>query len=115
MSRTYRRKGVKHCNMYFTDLEYFVSDYVLVEYAGGFHRNVRVPYEKDSKEYKKGLARFHSDGATHNFKEPGPSWFRNMTNTRPLRQQGRQEIQKWMRNEEYEPLIDAMGHLEYWT
>ena len=110
MSRTYRRKGTKHCNMYFTDFDYYVSDYVFIE-----HIYTRVPYEKDSKEYKKGLARFHSDGATHNFKEPGPSWFRRLFNTKPLRQQGRREINKWMRNEEYEPLIDAMGHLPYWT
>jgi hypothetical protein len=110
MSRTFRRKGGRSNGR--IDEGWYTSDLVRHENSWCW---TRIPYPKDSKEFKKGYAKYHGDHGTHNCKEPGPSWFRNLTNTRPLRQQGRQEIHKWMRDEEYEPLIDAMGYLEYWT
>lgn len=108
MSRTYRRrKPDAH-----TNLEYFVSDFVRL---GDSYTWRRVLFEKDSKEYAKGLAKFHSDAGTWSFKEPGPSWFRNLYTERPLRRYNRRELHKFMKNSDYESMIEEKGKLEYWT
>lgn len=129
MSRTYRRKS-GHSNGWI-DEGWYTSELVRSEH-GYFY--IRVPYPKDSKEFKKGYAKYHGDHGSHNCKEPGPSWFRNLFSTRPLRGKARKELHKFMRsvplvytvegkechflqvmNECYEPIIDSMGKLPYWT
>lgn len=132
MSRTYRRKTTDRVN-WACDLEHYISEVVFSDYTR-FSSWVRVHYPKASKAYKKGLARYHSDAATTNFKEPGPSWFRNLISDRPLRRKAKNELRKFMisvpvaftgdgrevdflqvMNECYEPNIPSKGKLPYWT
>ena len=84
MSRTYRRKiGSK--NHYF---HYFVTHELIgVESATGRKYFQWMPLDKDSKEYKKAMAIYHSDSGTFSFKEPGPSWFRKLFTERPQRRE----------------------------
>lgn len=124
MSRTFRRKSGDSQEKWYTS--------TLLRNDAGYYDS--VPYPKDSKEYKKGYAKYHGDHGSHNCKEPGPSWFRNMFSTRPLRGKSRRELHKFIRsvpvaytgdgrevfflqvmNECYEPMIDSMGKLSYWT
>ena len=130
MSRTYRRKNTRYYRGYFTDFEHFVSEYIW----DGYRIVGRKRYAKDSKEYAKGLAKFHSDACTSRMMEPGPSWFRNLYSDRPLRRQAKNEIRKFIRSvpvfynyygeeleflqsmyECYEPNILSKGKLPYWT
>lgn len=118
MSRTFRRKNTTQNGMW-ADLEYFTSTYVTVNLGiwNGYSHfySERVPLNKSSKEYKAGKARFHSDGGTNSCKEPGPGWFRNMFNTKPSRCGARNEINKWLRNEDYEVVAETHPRLSYWT
>lgn len=111
MSRTYRRKTTNRIN-WACDLEYYISEHIRVE---GTYTYVSVPYPKASKAHKKGLARYHSDGATNNFKEPGPSFFRNLTAERPHRRDSKEQLRKWTYNEAYEVMILSKPKLDYWT
>jgi len=133
MSRTYRRKTTDRVN-WACELEHYISEVVFSDYTRFSSSWVRVYYPKASKAYKKGLARYHSDGATNNFKEPGPSWFRNLFSDRPLRRKAKNELRKFMisvpvaftgdgrevdflqvMNECYEPNIPSKDKLPYWT
>lgn len=94
MSRTFRRKRGDQFMLWF------------------YTRNAP---NKSSAEYKRGYAMFHSDNANCSFKEPGPSWFRNMFSQRPLRARARAEIHKYLVNPEYEVVLDYNPPLPYWT
>lgn len=111
MSRTYRRKNSTHG--YTMDLEYFTGE--MIRHEGNIWCWSRVPYPRDSKEYRRGKARYHSDSATSSFKEPGPGWFRNLFYTRPLRSSVRNELSKWIKNPDYEVIADPIKYLPYWT
>lgn len=74
-----------------------------------------VTIDPKSKEGKLRIAQFRSDGGTSNFKEPGPSWFRNMFVERPQRQEARMKIQRFMRDEEYVVILNGKNALVYWT
>ena len=113
MSRTYRRKGTKHCSAIFMDFDYFVSDYVWE----GYRIVGRKYFEKDSKEYAKGLARFHSEKGTSRMKEPGPGFFRRIFK-RKYNAKVRNELAKYFRNPEYEVDLHQATekyHMDYWT
>lgn len=112
MSRTYRRTKERHRRGWFDDEYWYTSEWVRNEVGMISHRE---RYPKDSIEYKKGYARYHSDAGTHCCKEPGPSWFRNLYSDRPLRRKSKNELRKFMANEEYEPVVDRKGKLPYWT
>lgn len=107
MSRTFRRKNGDPW-----DKKWHVSDYIRIP---GTHCYQRIYYEQGSDEYKKGLARYHSDAGTTNCKEPGPSWFRNLYTQRPHRRHADIEIRKFILNDDYEPMIGSKDKLEYWT
>ena len=113
MSRTYRRKNSTRNGMW-CDLEWYTSDWIHPWIDSGCWHSVRIPFEKGSEEWKKGVARFHSDGATNQFKEPGPSWFRNIFQ-RKYRRKAERELQKFMMDEDYEPMIERMPVMDYWT
>lgn len=137
MSRTYRRKGNTGASRqwYWGDplAEYCVDineiDISQVETAtnsrsGWWYRGngkydpgqiCDVLYKRKSVEGKKRLAKFHSDAGTHGCKEPGPAWWRNMTAERPNRRKAKRELQKYLVDNEYEPIIEAKPRLEYWT
>ena len=114
MSRTFRRKNTTNNGMWM-DLDWFISEQVYPWETGGNYHSRRVPFEKGTKKYKKGLARFHSDGCTNTCKEPGPGWFRRLFNTKPSRAGARIQINRWLRNEEYEVVAETHPHLPYWT
>lgn len=114
MSRTYRRKGQPKLRGWFEDIAWYTSEWVRSD--SGYRVLYRRPYPKDSMEYKKGYARYHSDGATHSCKEPGPSWFRNLYSDRPLRRSSKNELRKFIAYDgEYEPMILSKDKLPYWT
>ncbi len=72
-------------------------------------------HNKDSKEGKRRIAKYFSDSGTHNFKEPGPHWFRNLTSDRPNRRKAKAELRKYLLDPEYEVVLDAKPPLPYWT
>ncbi len=75
----------------------------------------RVEYKPDSPTGRRLLAQARRDKVIR-FKEPGPSWFRNLFEERPLRRCSKREIQRYMKDEEYEPLIDPKPRKKiYWT
>ncbi len=116
MSRTFRRRHTTQ-NGRWTDLEYFTSERVY-PFPDAWSRciSVLVPFEKGSKQYKEGRARFHSDMGTTSFKEPGPHWFRNLYSDRPLRRHDKNELRKYvLLDGEYEPSCSAYWKLDYWT
>lgn len=106
MARTYRR-----VNAGYNDKKWECGGLVKI---APFHW-VRVDYPIGSKEYKKGSARFHSDAGTYSYKEPGPSWFRNVTAQRPYRRDAKKQLHKFIKHEEYEVIISSKPKLEYWS
>lgn len=106
MSRTKRRKQALEYDMYWC-----LTEYVRVPNSWQW---VRVPIPPKTKEYKKALAEYHSD-AFRNFKEPGPSWYRNLFAERPQRRTSKHELHKFMLDEEYEVMLNPKDKLPYWT
>lgn len=98
MSRTYRRKkdsGTMH------DWSYRLSVYKILG--------------KTESEVTKLKSVFYSDSYGCSFKEPGPSWFRNLYTERPTRRYNREELRKFMLDNEYEPMCVVKPKLLYWT
>ena len=112
MSRTYRRvKLNRSTRKYYNHYSYYIYDYIRV----GFWY-IKVPMDRNSKNYKIELNKFYSDSNNYRCcKEPGPSYFRNLTTERPLRRYNKLELHKYILDYEYEPNIIAKGKLEYWT
>jgi hypothetical protein len=112
MSRTYRRKiGSKnHYSHYFV-----THELIVVESATGRKYFQWMPLDKDSKEYKKAMAIYHSDSGTFSFKEPGPSWFRKLFTERPQRRESERQLRKYLLDEEFEVILNPKDKLEYWT
>ncbi len=117
MSRTYRRKEGRgpgwldkkwYCSEWKDTLVYEDDDFQYFQFQ-------LVVFPPESDKYKKMSAHYHSDAGTHECKEPGPRWFRNLYNTRPLRRHAEREILKYMKNEDHEPMIDTKGKRPYWT
>lgn len=104
MSRTYRRKRGDQYT-----LKWVTRD--LVRVSSGYYE--WIPLEGDA--LKKALAKYRSDAGTWSHKEPGPSWWRNIFTERPLRRKAKRELQKYLADQDYEPIIESMGKLEYWT
>ena len=111
MSRTFRRKNTTNNGMWM-DLEWFTSEHVRSVHGWLY---INVPYPKSSKEYKKGKARFHSDGCTNTLKEPGPSYFRNLVEVRPLRRRSKILLHKFVTNGLEDVVIYKKLPLPYWT
>lgn len=118
MSRTYRRRHTTQNGMW-SDLWYFTSAFAcdLYDMVGEPYseRFKRIPFEKNSPEYIKGKARFHSDMGTTSCKEPGPHWFRNLYSDRPLRRHNKNELRKYILDHDYEPICLEYWKLDYWT
>jgi len=107
MSRTYRRKS----GFGKTDLSRRLVDWA----------NVTLSYpdppsiDPKSEEGKRRLAKYHSDGGTHSFNEPGPTWFRTMFVERPQRREAKAKIHRYVRDENYVVILNAKNPLDYWT
>lgn len=109
MSRTYRRTK-NYSKGWMTDKGYYCSEWTWD--CGYYHQ---IPLSKDSEEYKRKSAKYHSDAGTTNFKEPGPSWFRNLYSERPQRRFNKNELHKFMLDTNYEPMCVEMDKMPYWT
>lgn len=119
MSRTFRRTGDTVHQSWFCKKDY-CTEWLYTDYPEPlsleFYRyNRRVPLQEGTKEYKRKAARYHSDAATTNFKEPGPSWFRNMFCERGQRRNAKQQLKKYMLDQDYEVCLMAKNRLPYWT
>ena len=112
MSRTYRRKEDK--GGWRGSKSHYLMECVRVE--GWFHWEW-IPLEPGTTKYKVASAKYHSDSGTHNFKEPGPSWFRNLYATRPNRRDTKNELRKVVLDPDYDPVIVENNSkiLPYWT
>ena len=108
MSRTYRRTKNKVDK---SDKKYFCSESVKLN---GFQW-IWVPYSEHSLEYKKGSARYHSDSGSHNCKEPGPKWFRNLYAERPHRRKSKLQLKQFIQDPDYEVIVRTKPKLPYWT
>lgn len=104
MSKTYRRKKLP------------IPWHVKQELVNVGTRRWRwVDMDTESIEYKKKIAKHYSDAGSYRFKEPGPAWFRNLFTERPQRREARKELQKFLKDEEYEVMLLPKNPLEYWT
>lgn len=106
MSRTFRRKNETQ------EYWWILRDWV---YDDNAYTGRRINISSKSKEGVKLLVRYHSDAGTHACREPGPAWWRNLTSQRPLRRNGKEQLRKFMLDEEFVVIIEAMPPLEYWT
>jgi hypothetical protein len=107
MSRTYRRK-VPHGK---TELKWELREWRIYDN----HKTLPTQIDPKSKEGIRRIARYHSDGGTTRFKEPGPAWYRNMTVERPQRRETKRQIHCWIRNEEFVVILNSKEPLDYWT
>ena len=116
MSRTYRRKNPYPMGFYRTAL--LVPEKRIDSWSGKtsyyFHGEYWDHYPTP-EEMRKAKAVYHSDGFTSSFKEPGPSWFRRIDDTRPGRRKNKEELRKYSLDESYEPMCYAKGKLDWWT
>lgn len=78
-------------------------------------KRFNVTYRKDSRTGRKLAAIERSDAATYRFKEPGPHWFRNLYVDRPYRRYTKNELRKFLSDQNYEPNIPRKFPLVYWT
>jgi hypothetical protein len=115
MSRTYRNHTFSH---WFNPLEKLVDGWEPgndICYVWGSTVRSWKKIDPKSEQGRKILAKAKRD-KTVRFKEPGPAWFRNLFEERPLRRSSKRELQKFMADEDYEPIIDARQRKRvYWT
>ena len=116
MSRTYRRKSEKDRPSR-KRLQWLKSEFMeWHSYAWStFTLSYLTKLEPGTKTYQERMAEYHSDAGTTNFKEPGPSWYRKLTTERPLRRRNKNELRKFILDNDYEPMIESKGRLDYWT
>jgi hypothetical protein len=127
MSRTYRRRRyrqlfnsdhpltdwwVQEDEVVWEDVNSVKETFEFIWYA---RPRYNIEYKSDSNTGRKLIAIARSDAATHNCKEPGPGWFRNLYVARPLRRKAKNEIHKFMLDPDYEPMILTDPPLPYWT
>ena len=77
----------------------------------------RWEWEKISRHSREGrvkLAKFHSDKKDYWMNYRGPSWFRREFGQKPYKARVRAELHRYMRNPDYEVVIESMPHLPYW-
>lgn len=106
MSRTIRRKSYVPT--------WVKTEWVKVPGTVGWGSYIRVPLE--GKELAKSLHRHHGDAGCVTSTGSGvscPKWFRQ-NEQQKYRVQCRQEIAKYLKNEEYECMIVDNPKLPYW-
>ncbi len=70
--------------------------------------------DPDSVEGKQRLARFHSDAKQYAWIKFGPMWFYNLYCQRPYRRNAKYQIQRYMRDEDFEIQLIRKPSREYW-
>lgn len=104
MSRTVRRKNAK--------LPIWVSQpWVRVEREGYWAIYVRPPIDFKNPAYIESKREWHQD--SHSGRYSPPSWWNNLYQ-RKHRVKAREELSKWMRDEEYEIILEDKPHRDYW-
>jgi hypothetical protein len=103
MSRTIRRKNVTHVFN-----RYYCYDYILTN----DNKVEKVYFKKDTKEFKKSWHRYFGDRKL--FSGGVPSKFVNIVRERPFRQKAKQEVQKYLKNTDYELLTPKFIHDAAW-
>ena len=98
MSRTYRRRYDKGT----------LNDW-------SFRSSIYNIYDYSEEEINRLRSIYHSDSFDCSFKEPGPSWYRNLVDERPARRKNKQELRKFLLDPEYEPMCIEKCKLKYWT
>lgn len=110
MSRTIRRKNETQ------EYYWILKDWdMYLAMPSGTYLCKSIYLDKNTKAAKKALKHYHGDAGTHKCKEPGPSWYRRITRQVPLRRNSKEELRKFMLDEEHEVMITENPHLEYWT
>ena len=105
MSRTYRRKSGDQ-----SALDWQLKELIRV-------RPMHWEWVKIDPESNRGIkikAKYYSDNH-RDFKEPGPSWFRNFFVERPQRREAKRQLQKYLLNSEIEVILNSKDPLVYWT
>lgn len=110
MSRTYRRTDDAWTGTWFGKF-WAVSEWRYNQ--DGVY--LRICYPKDSKEYKKASALYHSDAGSHLFKEPGPSWWRREFYQRPYRRRAKKQLHRYVQGEDIDVIIEDKPRLDWWT
>lgn len=112
MSRTYRKTKLNRSTRKFYDkysrhtFNYIIRENLIY---------IKIPMDINSDEYKLEINKFHRDKDISRNKEPGPSYFRNLTSERPLRRKHKLELYKYKLDNTYELNIVSKGKLQYWT
>lgn len=129
MSRTYRKRnetGKRWDNLEYRlkDSGYHLEEVLKIEgiekiilscYGGGYYTAYDFYYSKTSKKGKEIVARWHSDAGGTRYKEPGPMWFVREFTQVPYRMKCKTALANYKKYEEYEVILEAMPHLDYWT
>ena len=107
MSRTYRRKsGDSHGKKYYVFYEIRYSDFLKA--------SEWLPRDKNTKEFKYRLAKYHADGGRYRNGCRGPMWWIREFCQKPYKTRVRKEIHKFLTNNEYEIIIPSKPKRDYW-
>lgn len=72
------------------------------------------PISRNSKQGRKKLALMHSDAKRSWMNYRGPAWFRREFAQKPYNTRAKNELHRYMRNPDYEVVLESMPHLPYW-
>ncbi len=106
MSRTYRHRHKKDTSTFFTD--YF---WVLQEWDCSSYHHKKVRIDPKSKEGKKKLALFK---AIPYRSSRGPGWCINQFVQKPYRVKSKTEISNFIKNSDYEVIIESKPKRPWW-
>lgn len=109
MSRTYRKRSESPHYLKVVEDSVTWNGYSWTKYEW-----VHIKKNPSSEEEKKYLAKWHSDSYKE-FKEPGPSEFRNWSVERPHRRAAKEQLRKFILGYDIEVQILSKPKLEYWT
>lgn len=107
MSRTYRLKKDKHLS------KWVLIDWHFTDRAGCVW--YKEYHDAKSTEGKKRLAKHHSDAKWLFYNERGPGWFHNYYSQRPYRRDAKNQLHRYVREEDFEVQLLRKPKREYWT
>ena len=105
MSRTYRFKSSEYMS------KHILGDW---EHTDDW-RWYRVNHDPKSKEGKKRLAKHHSDKKWGFYNCKGPGWFHNYFSQRPYRRDAKNQLHRYVREEDFVVQLLRRPKREYWT
>lgn len=102
MSRTYRFLK-STINNYF-----FIGSWLLYDYKNNSYIN------KNSKEATKRISKFFSDKKPNVMRLKGPGWYHNLFSQRPHRRDSKYQLNKFIKNQDYEVVIEQKPKRHWW-